>query len=267
MQNAKTRCASGDTCIGNQLKQVGSSVAGKDLDHLASKGHLYGCFRPVAVGGGASVRCDRRCGWWWWDVRRVERQRRGRAGRAKAGLRRLERPSDSGCGHGGPTPAVGPGGPTPLRSSARGRAVHVASLAALASHSAGESVIEARCARRPRASGPHRLQRPALPAPRAALLKVRWRAVFRSPQRHPAHRAHTPGRSPARAVACSLGGVLSATLPTGHALRAALLQRRWHAFLRSPRCLAKARAGRPQRAWEAPGLRGSGAASAASIDN
>ena len=33
------------------------------------------------------------------------------------------------------------------------------------------------------------------------------------------------------------------------------------------RCLAKARAGRPQRAWEAPGLRGSGAASAASFDN
>ena len=31
------------------------------------------------------------------------------------------------------------------------------------------------------------------------------------------------------------------------------------------RSLAKARAGRPQRAWEAPGLRGSGAASAASF--
>jgi hypothetical protein len=168
---------------------------------------VTGRTRPVAVGGGASVRCDRRCGWWWWDVRRVERQRRGRAGRAKAGLRRLERPSDSGCGHGGPTPAVGPGGPTPLRSSARGRAVHVASLAALASHSAGESVIEARCARRPRASGPHRLQRPAVPAPRAALLQGRWRAIFE---------------------------VLSATRPTGPTPRAARRQGRWRAaFARS----------------------------------
>jgi len=65
------------------------------------------------------------------------------------------------------------GGPTALRSSVRGRAVHLAPRASRAAHDAGESVHEARCARRPRPCGPRRLPRPAAPAPQAALLQGR----------------------------------------------------------------------------------------------
>ena len=66
-----------------------------------------------------------------------------------------------------------PCGPTALRSSGRGRAVHLAPRASRAAHDAGESDHEARCARRPRPCGPRRLPRPAAPAPQAALLQGR----------------------------------------------------------------------------------------------
>ena len=95
-----------------------------------------------------------------------------------------------------------PGGPTPLRSSARGRAVHLAPFAALTAHSAGESVYEARCARRPRACGPHRLPRPTAPAPRASLLQMRWRAIRRSA---PLSRKGAGGQAAARVGGAGLG--------------------------------------------------------------
>ena len=113
---------------------------------------------------------------WWWSTR----VRLSLFGPLRSvGLRSERRHSDIGApdllgvrarrAEGGGRPC----GPTALRSSVRGRAVHLAPRAARVAHDAGESDHEARCARRPRPCGPRRLPRPAAPAPQAALLQGR----------------------------------------------------------------------------------------------